>query len=269
MKKLILVAVALITSAAFGYNHGIAYHGRLRAVNAPEFDGLLPIPMTFRIYDAAENGTVLWARRTPVVVDKDGSFSLVLADENGVAVDGAKYRNLEDACAGEDRWIGLTPDDDRSAREFKPRQKIATAVASMRAAVTESADSARAPSVNFMGTVIVDRLNAGTVKVASPVSDGTILGNSPVSFDGNITRAAFKHVGSGVFIMKNYYPGCTLITSAQSFQSSQETLLLSTLGTPLATPGDFRSNYCTEFTHCGETADTTDAPGHLAWIIGG
>ena len=112
------MAAALTASAM---TEAISYRGQIKPVNGA-FAAVEVMSMTFRIYDSAEPGAVLWARQVPVSVRADGSFYVELKDEVGTRPDGTPETPLARACASVkgNIEIGLTPPD---SQEF-PHQTL-------------------------------------------------------------------------------------------------------------------------------------------------
>lgn len=157
----LFVVFCLATVPAFGFEEGIAYRGRIEAVDANALNEYTPIPMVFRLYASATGGKVLWGRKHSVPLDTNGVFNVVLSDGSGVAVAGAAFDVLADALAstGGGAWIGLTPgnaSDDDASLEFSPRQRIVAVPMVQRANVARASENLEVPA-----------LVAGTLNVSS------------------------------------------------------------------------------------------------------
>ncbi|RLT36632.1 MAG: hypothetical protein DWI57_14560 [Chloroflexi bacterium] len=94
--------------------HVLSYQGRLAdpTTGAPKADG--SYSMTFRIYDAATGGTILWTEIKDITVSK-GLFSTLLGDTTALAA------TIFD---GNDRWLGVKVGGDT---ETTPRMRLAFA----------------------------------------------------------------------------------------------------------------------------------------------
>lgn len=94
--------------------HVLSYQGRLAdpATGAPKADG--SYSMTFRIYDAATGGTILWTEIKDITVSK-GLFATLLGDTTALAA------TIFD---GNDRWLGVKVGGDT---ETTPRMRLAFA----------------------------------------------------------------------------------------------------------------------------------------------
>ena len=203
---------------AQGMTEGIAYRGRLTAVEADAFDGRLPMTMVFRLWnsDTSGTGTLLWGRIVPVVVGTDGVFSLVLTDSTGTPIrdndgnDTAKYSSLAYACAeGASVYLGLTPGVLDTIGEFE-RSKVAIEPEAQVSAVAKTAGSLSAPSVAFekltvKGTATVDRLDLSEAEV-------NILG---LKIGEKVTKLELK-AEDGDITVYGYQPEVKYSTDAKS-----------------------------------------------------
>ncbi|MBR6023252.1 MAG: hypothetical protein IK066_12635 [Kiritimatiellae bacterium] len=88
-----------------------------------------PVPLTgsqhvaFRLYDAAEGGTLVWARKFPVTCSANGTFNLVLNDDGAVLGRPAEER-LADAFQGTARYFELEVE---GVGTLRPRMRVPTA----------------------------------------------------------------------------------------------------------------------------------------------
>ena len=193
MRKCLLplsVVLCLATVEAFGFTEGVAYHGRIEAVDANALNEYTPIPMTFRLYGSATGGTVLWGRRHAVPVDTRGVFDVVLGNGSGVAVAGAAFDDFAEALASvPETWIGLTPgnaSDDDASLEFSPRQRIVAVPSVQRTTVARTSDLLTVPmfvcdTLDVQSNLTVRSLSVGRVsggiglsRVRLVLGDGTL-----------------------------------------------------------------------------------------------
>lgn len=72
---------ALLGNAAS--EDAIGFHGFLAYADGGPIDTAVPIKIDFSLYDAPTGGTLLWARRVPVMLDKNGGFYVDLRDAAG------------------------------------------------------------------------------------------------------------------------------------------------------------------------------------------
>lgn len=79
--------------------------------------------VAFRLYDAAEGGTLVWAREFPVTCTGDGVFNLVL-DDGGSKLGNPAEEKLIDAFQGTARYFELEVED---MGVLKPRMRVPTA----------------------------------------------------------------------------------------------------------------------------------------------
>lgn len=178
---------------------GISYSGRLTSVNGAAFSEKETVTMTFRLYNQATGGDVLWGRRYRVLVKADGSFRAMLSygNDGGVPVEGAQYENLPDALAtGGPFYLGLVPNDREGTveREFKPRQRLGAAVAAERAATAKSIDDVRANRIDAIGSA--------TVLCQGPVTAGVCRVTRALELTGGV-KAVYEPKGFGVLVVSN------------------------------------------------------------------
>lgn len=166
---------ALLAFASAGSTEGIAYRGRIVAVQANATSEHTPIPMTFRLYGEAQGGMALWGRKHAVPVDANGVFNVVLENGSGTAVEGTPFADLADALASvTNAWIGLTPGnvtDDDASLEFTPRQRLAAVPSVHRTTVARAADRLEVPELVCDTLDVRSNLTVRTLDVAS-VADG-------------------------------------------------------------------------------------------------
>lgn len=184
-----MASAALLALSSFGFTEGIAYRGRIVAVQANATSEYTPIPMTFRLYGAETGGKVLWGRKHAVPVDTNGVFNVVLENGTGTAVAGAAFADLADALASTpDAWIGLTPGnvtDDDASLEFKPRQRIVAIPSVARAVVARASDRLE------VETLVCDTLDVGsdlTVRTLNAGSAADGLALSKLTLGANVGR---------------------------------------------------------------------------------
>lgn len=103
-----------IPTSADATTHVLSYQGRLAdpTTGAPKADG--SYSMTFRIYDAAAAGTILWTEIKDISVSK-GLFSTLLGDTTPLP---------STVFDGNDRWLGVKVGGDT---ETTPRMRLAFA----------------------------------------------------------------------------------------------------------------------------------------------
>ena len=166
---------AFLALTAAGFTEGIAYRGRIEAVQANATSEYTPIPMTFRLYGEETGGKALWGRKHAVSVDTNGVFNVVLKDDSGVAVAGTAFDDLAEALAATpDAWIGLTPGnvtDGDASLEFSPRQRIVAVPSVQRASVARAADRLQVPELVCNTLDVRSNLTVRTLSIGS-AADG-------------------------------------------------------------------------------------------------
>lgn len=214
------LALCMATFSAFGFTEGIAYRGRIEAVDANALNEYTPIPMVFRLYASATGGKVLWGRKHSVPVDPNGVFNVVLADGSGVAVAGAAYGVLADALAstGGGAWIGLTPgnaSDDDASLEFSPRQRIVAVPMAQRASVARASEHLEVPAL-VAGTLEVrSNLTVRALDIAS-TQNGIALSKLRLAMGSGTL-----FVDKGVVFCKTFNPPMTAPTPVPETVASQ------------------------------------------------
>jgi len=132
MKKRMAVWTVAAMLAAAGASGGVGevvpgtvnFQARLATTEAGA-----PVPLTgirhvaFRLYDAAEGGTLVWAREFPVTCTADGVFNLVL-DDGGSKLGKPVVEKLVDAFQGTARYFELEVE---GLGTLKPRMRVPTA----------------------------------------------------------------------------------------------------------------------------------------------
>ena len=109
--------------------------------------------VTFRIYNRAQAGNIIWAEQQTVTIFK-GNFSVLLGQ--GRAVTGAPNPKLNTVFTEKERYMGITVG---SNNEFSPRQRILTSAYAYRAKVAESVGgviSLDGTSTSLSGALDVD-----------------------------------------------------------------------------------------------------------------
>jgi microcystin-dependent protein len=79
--------------------------------------------VAFRLYDAAEGGTLVWARSFPVTCTADGTFNIVL-DDGGSRLGTPAEDRLVDAFQGTERYFELEVE---GLGTLRPRMRVPTA----------------------------------------------------------------------------------------------------------------------------------------------
>ncbi|MBP1589694.1 MAG: tail fiber protein [Kiritimatiellae bacterium] len=103
-----------------GVAGGMNYKGHLARSDGQALDEIQHL--VFRIYDAEEGGTLIWAREIPVTVDRNGNFDVML-DDSGNPAGTAVKEHLEDAFEGGTRYLELEVE---GAGVIRPRQPVST-----------------------------------------------------------------------------------------------------------------------------------------------
>jgi microcystin-dependent protein len=132
MKKL-MVAGAMVLAlavAAWGEDVGgivpgtMNFQARLARVSEGAATPLTGIQhVAFRLYDAAEGGTLVWAREFPVTCTSDGTFNLVL-DDGGSKLGTPAEEKLCDSFQGTARYFELEVE---GIGTLQPRMRVPTA----------------------------------------------------------------------------------------------------------------------------------------------
>ena len=140
-------------------------------------------PLVFRIYDAAEDGNLLWSEAQNVSVFQ-GSFSTLLG--TGDEVTGEAYPQLDSIFDEALRYLEITITDGGSDKTFTPRQRMVSAPFAFRAKVAEHAltvaDTAIATDQIANGTVTVSKLADNSVSAAK-IQAGAV-GASEIATNG-------------------------------------------------------------------------------------
>lgn len=191
-----LVAAAIAAAAPEARaDQAIAYQGRLAATSAGKaLSTKIPMTMEFRLHADATNTAAapLWGRQVAIRFDEEGNFYTELSDDNGTAIDGAKYKHLAEAVSsldGADGWISLTP---QGYGELLPRQKLGGVHRAERAAIARSAERLETPALT------ADGIRAETVTVGSNLVVKTALSGRDVHIDNVLTATAGEvSIGNG------------------------------------------------------------------------
>ena len=106
MKRFIIGLSSLLVIAGFGNSHAqsgvtLTYQGSLSDAGGQPINASRA--MTFRIYDAAENGNTLWESAYADVAVVDGVFTVVL---------GAQQAFNDDLIQADNLYLGVTVDGD-------------------------------------------------------------------------------------------------------------------------------------------------------------
>jgi hypothetical protein len=107
-------AAPTVVDATLSIDSIFQYQGQLLNSGGTPVNGVLP--MTFRLYDAATGGNVLWGQNKSVTVS-DGWFTVPLGDENSPISD--------EILDGRNLWLGVQVGGDA---ETSPRQPIRPAM---------------------------------------------------------------------------------------------------------------------------------------------
>ena len=212
-------AFALGTLAAPAFTQAIAYRGKLTAVHANRISAYTPIPMVFRLYGQAEGGRVLWARKYSAKMEADGSFSLAVGDDFGVAVKGAAYEKLADAlgAAKGNAWLGLTPGnatDDDASLEFRPRQQLASVPQAYRVALARTSDGLAAETISCTRLQIGSALDASTLTMP----DGRVV-ESMQNKELRLGEGEFRVEGAAL-VFTTFAPPLTAPARSEAVQPS-------------------------------------------------
>ncbi len=175
----IALALALpATGLAQGVPLAISYQALLNDdAGAPISPGApTNYPIEFRIFNAAEGGTLLWAEAQNVSVF-EGSFSTLLG--TGDAITDEPRPQLDTVFDGDQRYLQITVTDAATKKTFTPRQRMVSTPFAFRANV-----AARALSVAD-DAVITANLAGGSVTLAklanNSVDTSKIAANSVTS----------------------------------------------------------------------------------------
>lgn len=176
MKLLPAIAIALIAflsasrAIAQGVPLAISYQA---ALTDDAGDPLSPgtptnYPVIFRIYDAVEDGALLWAETQNVSVFA-GSFSTLLG--TGDEIDGEPYPQLDTIFDDSLRYLEVTIEEGGSEKTFVPRQRMVSSPFAFRAKVAEQAlsvaDSVVSTNQIANGSVTAAKLDANSVSAAA------------------------------------------------------------------------------------------------------
>jgi len=196
------------------------------------------LTLTFKLYDSIYPATVLWGRSVVVAVDKDGVFYAELKDDNGAAVQGARYSALVDAVAAVKGAveIGLTPP---GAGEIAPRQTLTTGVRAARAARTKAVDVFYAENRVIAEGAAIDELIVNSVTVTngnaqlppvcylSPVAEQSLGGGSgKVTIKGlSPARAAWPYAPASSGRYTTGSASCDMVLTYENDEGAFSVLL--------------------------------------------
>jgi microcystin-dependent protein len=200
----VLTALALLLglNSAFAADDkppsGISYQGFLSDANGDSLADTAPTnyEIKFRIYDAEENGNILWSESQTVTVD-NGSFSVMLGE--GTEISGEESKNTDiasvfDATDASDRYVELTV---ASGAAIAPRLRLVTSPYSFLATKAITADklsSGSTDAITFNGS---DKVTVGQkLDVAGATTIGADLGvTGALTATGMISGASFSGTG--------------------------------------------------------------------------
>lgn len=164
--------------------------GRVAEGRVTPLEGLQHV--AFRLYDAAEEGTLVWAREYPVTCTGDGMFNLVL-DDGGSKLGNPAEEKLVDAFQGTARYFELEVE---GLGTLKPRMRVPTAPYAFQAQYTLRAEAGGfevggtltvADDADFRGAV---EAGSGAVSNLTVTSGGGSAASARVS--GKVTVPAGK-----------------------------------------------------------------------------
>lgn len=149
-----------------------------------------PQPLTgiqhvaFRLYDAAEGGTLVWARAFPVTCTVDGTFNIVL-DDGGSVLGSPAEEKLVDAFQGTERYFELEVE---GVGTLKPRMRVPTAPYAFNAQYALWGEAgfevgetlSVADDATFRGAVVADSASLSNLTVGAA---GGSLGSAAVTGD--------------------------------------------------------------------------------------
>jgi len=149
MKRLVGILALVLATGIWAEGQSVPnlinYQGKIAQPDGnPIADGTYGI--TFRIYDASEEGTLVWGRTYQVAV-ATGQFNVILGAPGGTMLPAA-VNDIEYAFADGERYLGITVETDASGnplaspREMAPRQQILSAPFTLEAAHAATADLA-------------------------------------------------------------------------------------------------------------------------------
>lgn len=267
-----LAALGALSAAAFP--EGIAYRGKLQAVNAAPFDGALPITMTFCLYKDAEGGPILWGRRIPVVVAKDGTFDVVLQDTTGSAFNGPEYESLVTAISslsdayGLEFYIGLTVGNggslaDIEESEFKPRQRVGAVPLAERAVEAHRVDRVTGLNVNIDQLHVVDTITTPELEVTGtgPNSKGLVTMSTPTL---TMSKNATLYAENGSFTFSGFgFPSAEIKSMECNGRSFESPVIV------LRKVGEYpTSSFVSDFIVKPENVTTDSSAKNVIQIVG-
>jgi microcystin-dependent protein len=187
-----MVAAALLGAAAAHADEGgaivpgtVNFQARLARVveGAPQpLTGIQHV--AFRLYDAAEGGTLVWARAFPVTCTADGTFNIVL-DDGGSVLGSPAEEKLVDAFQGTERYFELEVE---GVGTLKPRMRVPTAPYAFNAQYALWGEAgfevggtlSVADDATFRGAVVADSASLSNLTVGAA---GGSLGSATVTGD--------------------------------------------------------------------------------------
>lgn len=181
LAALAFAPAALTAADVFGPPGLIDYQGRLIDANGRPFAMEQPAnyKVQFRIYDALQGGTLVWAEEQIVTVSQ-GDFSVRLGEGSAIPAAGGTFEGtvshagagLPAAFNGRERYLGITVIvPNQQSGEIAPRLAFLTSPFSFVAGRAQSADS-----VNQPATAPASSLNVKALSLANAVmnASGTI-----------------------------------------------------------------------------------------------
>lgn len=201
MKMMAAVAAGMMMACAGAWGEDIGgivpgtvnFQARLARVEGGAATPLAGIQhVAFRLYDAATDGTLVWAREYPVTCTSDGMFNLVL-DDGGSKLGNAAEEKLIDAFQGTARYFELEVE---GIGTLQPRMRVPTAPYAFQAQYTLRAEVGGfevggtltvADDADFKGAV---EAGSGAVSNLTVTSGGTTAASAKVG--GKVTVPAGK-----------------------------------------------------------------------------
>lgn len=271
-RTLAIALAALGALSAGAFPEGIAYRGKLQAVNAAPFDGALPITMTFCLYKDAEGGPILWGRRIPVVVAKDGTFEIVLQDTTGSVFAGPEHESLVEALSSvpeaADLFIGLTVGNggslaDIEESEFKPRQRMGAVPQAECAVEAHRVDRVTGLNVNIDQLHVVDTITTPELEVTGtgPNSKGLVTMSTPTL---TMSKNATLYAENGSFTFSGFgFPSAEIKLMECSGQSFESPVIV------LRKVGEYpTSSFVSDFIVKPENVTTDSSAKNVIQIVG-
>ncbi len=235
---------------------GISYQGYLldSAGDPLADDTPTNFDIKFKIYDAEQNGTLIWSEAQTVTVD-NGSFSVLLGEGSAISGEESKNFNIAnvfDAVDASDRFVEITVG---AGSAIAPRLRLLTspyAFLASKAIVAEGLSTSSAEGITFNGSDLV------TVKQKLQVDgESTLSGGLKLIGSGDVDTTAG---GTGLLEIKHDSGDTRLRLDANEIQAVNNangdaaTLHLNNNGGALA---------------LGNTSSTTEVKGNPVRLTGG